>query len=263
MDDNKKDFNEEEFLKKVEKAASKGTSKATFRNILLSSLPTLLIIALLAYLIVPKVNFLSKAFKTVFRIEESVDGKDLTIENNGIFGYTAEDFEEAILGDSSKLKKIEVYEQEVSDATTIEDTGIFNLSIFSKNQVITYSGYAVYTVDLSSLRSSDIVFDQANGTITMYIPHAQQEEINIPEDRIDFGDTEKGLLAFGDIKMTVEDSMKIQAGVREKMQEKLDSQNVLDTADRFAILSVWEMYSPIVKEVSKSYALEVKFRDQR
>ena len=63
--------------------------------------------------------------------------------------------------------------------------------------------------------------------------------------------------------MTVEDSMKIQAGVREKMQEKLDSQNVLDTADRFAILSVWEMYSPIVKEVSKSYALEVKFRDQR
>lgn len=127
--------------------------------------------------------------------------------------------------------------------------------------MITYSGTAVYTVDLSDLKSSDIVLDDENKIITLYIPHAVQEEINIPEDRIDFGDTEKGLLAFGDIKLTVEESSKIQAGVRDKMQQTLDSQNVLETADRFAKLSVWEMYSPIVKGVAKNYSLEVEFRD--
>jgi hypothetical protein len=44
------------------------------------------------------------------------------------------------------------------------------------------------------------------------------------------------------------------------MQEKLDTSNVLDNADRFAILSVWEMYSPIIKGVAKDYSLEVVFR---
>ena len=44
------------------------------------------------------------------------------------------------------------------------------------------------------------------------------------------------------------------------MEEKLDDVKILETADRFAILSVWEMYSPIVKGVAKDYSLEVEFR---
>ena len=34
----------------------------------------------------------------------------------------------------------------------------------------------------------------------------------------------------------------------------------MKTAERFAILSVWEMYSPIVKGVAKDYSLEVELR---
>ena len=128
------------------------------------------------------------------------------------------------------------------------------------NQVITYNGYVVYTVDLSKLSKSDIVFNEEEKTITLKIPHAEQEEINIPEDRIQFSDPEKGLLAFGDIKATPEQIMKVQAEARQKMQEKLDAGNVLATADRFAKLSVWEMYSPIIKGVAKDYSLEVEFK---
>ena len=54
--------------------------------------------------------------------------------------------------------------------------------------------------------------------------------------------------------------MKVQAGARQKMQDKLDSDNVLEIADRFAKLSVWEMYSPIIKGVAKDYSLEVEFK---
>ena len=96
--------------------------------------------------------------------------------------------------------------------------------------------------------------------ITLKIPHAVQEEINIPEDEIQFGDTTKGLLAFGDIKMTVEQATKVQAGAREKMQQKLEEQKVQETADRFAKLAVWELYSPIIKSVAKDYSLEVVFK---
>ena len=253
-------FDEEEFLKKVEKAASKGAGKAGLKNSFLSMLPTLLLVALLAYLIIPKVNAMHDGLSNLFTVDAPVEDHDLTLENQGIFGHTVADFEEAILGDSQKLKKLEVFRQELSDAGTITDTGLFNLGMFTKNQVITYNGYVVYTVDLSKLSKSDIVFNEEEKTITLKIPHAEQEEINIPEDRIQFSDPEKGLLAFGDIKATPEQIMKVQAEARQKMQEKLDAGNVLATADRFAKLSVWEMYSPIIKGVAKDYSLEVEFK---
>ena len=255
------EFNEEEFLKKVEKAAKRGVSKGGFRNILLSSLPTLIIVGLLAFLIVPKITALHDGLQGFFHFDEPVEGHDQTIENHGIFGYKAADFEEAILGDASKLRKLEVYSQEVSDVSEITDTGIFNWAVFTKCQLITYNGTVVYTVDLSSLKASDIHFNEDEKTITLSIPHAVQEEINIPEDSIQFGDTSKGLLAFGDIKLTAEQIVQVQAGAREKMQQKLDEQNVLATADRFAKLSVWELYSPIIKAVAKDYSLEVEFRN--
>lgn len=258
--DKKKDFNEEELLKKVEQAAAKGTGKANFKTAFLSSLPTLLVVCLLAYLIVPKINALNDGLKGFFRFDDPVEDHDMTISNNGIFGYTAADFEEAVLGDSEKLKKLEVYKQEVSDVSTITDTGLLNWGIFTKNQLITYNGTAIYTVDLSSLKSSDLKFDEENKIITLRIPHAVQEEINIPEDRIMFSDTSKGLLAFGDIKLTPQQNAEVQANARAKMEEKLLADNVLETADRFAKLAVWEMYSPIIKGVAKDYSLEVEFR---
>ena len=255
-----KEINEEELLKKVEKAAQKGANKAKLGQTLLSILPTLIVIGLLAYLILPKVEMLNFKFNSVFHIDDSIADHDHTIDNNGIFGYTTADFEEAILGDSSKLKKLEVYKQEVSDVAQITDTGLLNWGVFTKNQLITYNGTAVYTVDLSTIRKGDIVVDDENKVITLRIPHAVQEEINIPEDQIQFGDTSKGLLAFGDIKMTMEQAAGVQREARKRMQQKLDDDKVLETADRFAKLSVWEIYSPLIKGVAKNYSLEVQFR---
>ena len=60
--------------------------------------------------------------------------------------------------------------------------------------------------------------------------------------------------------MSAEDAAKIQAEARSKMEEKLDDETILETADRFAILTVWELYSPIIKGVAKDYSLEVEFR---
>ena len=158
------------------------------------------------------------------------------------------------------MKKLEVMRQEVSDVSTVTETGLFNWSVLTKTMLITYNGTATYTVDLSKLRNSDIIFDEEEKMITIKIPHAVLEPINIPEDKIQFGDTNKGLLAFGDLKLTPEQAATIQAGAREKMIQKLKDDNVQETADRFAILCVWEMYSPIVKGVAKDYSLEVVFR---
>ena len=86
-----------------------------------------------------------------------------------------------------------------------------------------------------------------------------QEEINIPEDQIQFGDTTKGLLAFGEIKMTMEQAAQVQSDARKKMQQRLDEDHIQELADRFAKLSVWELYTPIIKGVSKEWSLDVVF----
>ena len=68
------------------------------------------------------------------------------------------------------------------------------------------------------------------------------------------------MLAIGELKATAEKINEVEMEAQKKMQEKLDSENVLETADRFAKLVVWEMYSPIIKGVAKDYSLEVEFK---
>ncbi|HCK87541.1 MAG TPA: hypothetical protein DHW39_01905 [Erysipelotrichaceae bacterium] len=262
MEEEKKEvqeFNEEEFLKKVEKAAQKGTSTKAWWQWVVQILPVLIILYMLS-MIGNKVKAFGTGLSGFTHFENGAETNDLVIENHGIFGYTAANFEEAILGDSEKLKKLEVFQQEVSDVSTVTATGFINWSIFTKNQLITYNGTAVYTVDLSTLSTRDISFNAEEKILTLKIPHAVQEEINIPEDKIQFGNTDGGLLAFGDIKMTAEQASQVQAGARQKMIEKLKEDNVQETADRFAKLTVWEMYSPIIKGVGKDVSLEVVFR---
>lgn len=259
MDENNR-YNDEEFLKKVEEAARKGAGRGKLTSLLLQVLPVLLIFGGLAYYINARVNAFNEGLESIFHLEDPAANHDLVLEDNGIFGYTAANFEEAILGDSQKQKKLEVMTQDVSDVSTVTDAGLLNWSIFTKNQLITYNGTAVYTVDLSEIRRSDISFNEEEKIVTLKIPHAQQEEINIPEDKIQFGDTNRGLLAFGDLQMTPEQIAEVQAGARNKMEEKLAEDHVLEKADRFARLVVWELYSPIIKGVARDCSLEVEFR---
>jgi stage III sporulation protein AG len=213
-------FNEEEFLKKVENAARKGANSKGIIGMILQYLPILIVLAVVL-MIANRVNAFGTGVRGFMNFDNGAEENDLVLENHGILGYTAANFEDAILGDSEKLKKLEVFSQEVSDVSTVTETGFINWEIFSKNQLITYNGTAVYTVDLSTLSADDIDYDEEQKIITLRIPHAVQEEINIPEDQIQFGDTNGGLLAFGEIKMSAEQASQIQAGAREKMEEKL------------------------------------------
>ncbi len=62
-----------------------------------------------------------------------------------------------------------------------------------------------YTVDLSQLNKDSVLFDDNKKVVTLRIPKPVREEINIPEDKIEYGDTTKGILAFGDLKLKPEE----------------------------------------------------------
>ena len=260
--------NEKELLSNIEKAAEKGARRGSFgadfifKILSLVAVPAVIIVGLILikYSIEKKWNNFANDFKSQFTFADPSVSHDMILDNDGIFGYTAADFAEAVLGDATQLKKIEVYEAKISDVVTLTDTGLINLGIFTKTQLVTYNGTAIYTVDLAELSEDDFVLDEDNKTLTIYIPHSICGTIDTPPDEMEFGDIDRGWLAFGDINMTIEQSSELEAEARTKMEAKLDELNEAETADRFAVLTVWEMYQPIISAVSPEYKLEIDFR---
>ena len=96
-------------------------------------------------------------------------------------------------------------------------------------------------------------------TVHVKIPHAVQGEISINENEIEVGDVDRCLLGIGEISMTPEENQKVQSEARNKMQETLDEEDVISEADRFAKMSVWEIYQPIIDKVTTGYSLKVEF----
>lgn len=111
--------NEDQFLKQVEKAARKGAASGSRRSGIFSSILTVVLV--IAVFLAAKRLFDPSG---LLKREGPVEGHDMTLENQGLFGYTAADFAEAVLGDARELKKLEVYSREVSDAATITNAGL-------------------------------------------------------------------------------------------------------------------------------------------
>ena len=199
-------------------------------------------------------------FKALFTSETAVEDHDLTLINHRIFGYKAADFAEAVLGEEEQLKKLEVYSREVSDVVTLTQAGLFKIKAFSKYQVITYNGKAVYTVDLSGLSADDITLDEETKTVTIKVPEPQLEPINIPSEDIQFGEVEKEALAFGNIKLTPEQQAEVETQAKTRMLDRLETDNVADDAKAAAQHSIWEIFQPVISNMSSKYTLKVEFK---
>lgn len=183
-----------------------------------------------------------------------------TVFQQGMLGtYTAADFEKAILGEASRHKELVVKEQPIEIPTTITRAGLGNLQIFSKVQNVYYYGTGVYTISLAELDESNIRVDEENQKVRVMIPHACLQYINPNLDLTMFEEAGRGLLAFGDIKMTTQEQNSLQQSVVESMRERLTHEDMYLGADEFAKVSAWEIFQPLVASVSPSYLLEIMF----
>lgn len=238
----------------VEKAAEKGVKHASFRNQFRNVLLTALVCAA-AVFAVGKISLFPKNPETA-----SADGHDLTLDHNGVFGYKAADFEDAVLGAAEQQLLLIVDEQEVSVPTTITQAGLFSWAVFSKVQNETIYGTGQYTIDLSKVTASSISLNEDTFTLTIAIPRAQLHQVTFDPSKTVLGDTDKGWLAFGDIQLTAEQTQEFQTEAVEKLTERLKQQDCFDQADRFALLSAWETYQPLVSQVSPAYKVNIVFQ---
>lgn len=194
-------------------------------------------------------------FGTNHTTQATADG----VLESGVFSYTAVDFQDAILGEASQHQELIVMEQPIEIATTITKAGLGNMQIFSKMKTITYYGTGVYTVNMAGVDADHIKVDLENKQVTLVIPHSCLQYINPDLDKTEFEDTEKGLLAFGDIKLKTEDQNRLLQSVYKSMEDKLKEEELFRTADEYASMSTWQMFQPFVTAVSPEFTLEIVF----
>ena len=255
------DTNDNEMKRALKQAERKGRRKGWFamiRTFILGIIiGMLLLTAFAAYMHGLAVK---DAFRALFTTETAVENHDLTLINHRIFGFKVADFADAVLGDEEQLKKLEVYSREVSDVATLTQAGLFKIKAFSKYQVITYNGKAVYTVDLSGLTADDITLDEETKTVTMKVPAPALEPINIPSENIQFGEVETEAFAFGNIKLTPEQQAEVETQAKARMLQKLEDDNVIEDARKAAEHSIWEIFQPMISNLSSRYSLKIEFK---
>lgn len=191
----------------------------------------------------------------------SVGSADLTLENNGVIGYTIADFADVILGKATDTSKLIVREQEASVTTTETQAGWFGLEIFSKTKNITYYGTGYYIVNLETLDTEDIEVDNDNQQVILYVPQAEFDHVNVDLDKTEFEDTKKGSLSFGDIKLTAEQENEIKKEAKAKLKEKLTEDEEMEEANKSAKEALANLFQPIITQVASDYDVVIEFNE--
>lgn len=171
-------------------------------------------------------------------------------------GYNKFDFSDAIIGEARLKADFVALEQDVTVTSRISQA-LANLALFEKTQLVHSYGTGVYTVDLSALDADDIALDELAQIVTVTIPHAKLAYVQIDVDRTEFEDTQKGFLAFGDIKLTPEQLNILEQSIDAAMREQLDTAPMLKKADELALSQVRALFEPLVKSVGKNHIVKV------
>lgn len=196
------------------------------------------------------------AAKEGFAINSELPGAVEGLMPDEELGYSKIDFQNAILGETRSKSDLVVMEQDVQVDSQVSQA-LANLAMFQKTKTVHSFGTGVYTVDLAGLNADAIEVDLQNKRITVDIPHAVLQYINIDPEKTTFEDTERAFFAFGDISLTTEQQQILETSVKQAMGDHLGTLEMLEKADALAIETVTNLLLPIVSGVSSEFTLSV------
>ena len=201
--------------------------------------------------------------KHVFKdnYDDGIEQIDLdTIYLNG--SKVEVDFSELIIGTQEETRKLIVSTQEATVSTELTSELIRQLdfNFLKKTQKVSYTGNGYFVVDLDNLTKENIIQNKQKKQITIKIDHAYLQAIEINPEKIIIDEVKEGLLARGDIKLTVKDYNAIEKELRNRMEEKFNTAENGQSADKIALQMVKEVYEPVIKAIDSSYELNVEFK---
>lgn len=202
-----------------------------------------------------KMNFIAEEY------DDGITQIDLdTIYLNG--SGVQVDFYDVIIGKHEEVRKLIVGTQETTVSVELTDRliEILDVGFLKKTQKVSYAGNGYFVVDLDCLTRNEVLVDKNNKTITILIDHAYLQSVEIDPDKILIDEVKEGLLAWGDIKLTVRDYNSIEKELRNRMEAEFNTVQNAQRADDNALRMVKEIYEPVVKAVDATYEVWVEFK---
>lgn len=189
---------------------------------------------------------------------EQIDLNAIYLEDGGV----EVNFSEVLLGKQEETRKLIVSTQEATVSTELSDRLIRKLDFdfLKKTQKVSYTGKGYFVVDLDNLTGEDIIEDKEKRIITIKIGHAYLQAIEIDPDKIIVDEVKEGLLARGDIELTVKDLNTIERELRSRLEREFNTAENGQKADDLAVNMVREVYEPIVRAIDKRYSVAVEFK---
>ena len=173
-----------------------------------------------------------------------------------LMGYNETEISDTILGKTQDKGELVVMEQEVT--TKMELTrALWNVPIFKKTKTVYSHGVGGFSVDLSKITEGGLSWDSSTKAMTITIPQATLSYIDPDFSKTEFGDTEKALLAFGDIKLTQEQQNVLNVEIEEAMEKALNTEARLRVANIKAKQKVGELLRPLVEDLNEGIKLYV------
>jgi hypothetical protein len=170
-------------------------------------------------------------------------------------------FADVILSGQNEVRKLIVSTQNGTVTTKLTDRIIRQLDFdfMKKTQNVSYTGTGYFVVDLDNLTKANVVEDKEKKTVTIRIDHAYLEAIEIDPNNIIIDEVKEGLLARGDIELSLADYNAIEKELRTRLEEKFNTAINGQRADEIALRMVKEVYEPIVKAIDRKYSVVVAF----
>ena len=189
---------------------------------------------------------------------QQIDLDTIYLKNSGV----EVNFSDVIVSGQHETRKLIVSTQEGKVTTKLTDRLINKLDFdfLKKTQTISYTGTGYFVVDLDNLTAANVIQDKINKTVTIRIGHPYLQAIEIDPNKIIIEDVKEGLLARGDIELTVADYNAIEKDLRARLQEKFDTAANGQEAADIALKMVREIYEPIVKAIDRRYTVIVEYK---
>ena len=189
---------------------------------------------------------------------EQIDLDSIYLTQSGV----QVDFSEVIIGKHEETRKLIVSTQEGTISTELTDRLIKKLdfNFLKKTQNVSYTGTGYFVVDLDNLTKDRIIQDKQNKTLTIKIDHAYLQAIEIDPNKIIIDEVKEGLLARGDIELSVQDYNTIEKELRDRLEAKFNTSANGQKADKIALQMVKEVYEPIIKAIDPSYEVHIEFK---
>jgi len=196
------------------------------------------------------------------KAQEAVSGSVFSETDEDVY-YLGErelaEFSDVIIEQFHKESELVVRSVETSVSVDLKQTGLFDIDLLNKTQTVIYKGTGRFYVDLSMLGEHSIRMDNADSKIIIEIPHTELAEIEIDPDKFTFEETEKGLLAFGELKFTAKEYNSLETECKKRIRQAVDIAENYRAADERAIEEMTKIYDPIVKAVDDTYRVEIVF----